>query len=86
MNKDARMTGRDLIVYILENHLEDVPILENGKVIGLVTAEEAAAKLQIGKASVVTLYGLGLLPGGLIGGELYILSLAVPQSKGGPDV
>ena len=36
------MTGRELIVYILQNHLEDEPIVNDGKILGLLTVEEAA--------------------------------------------
>lgn len=35
------MTGRDLILYILMNNLEDEPVFEEGKFIGFVTDVEA---------------------------------------------
>ena len=46
------MTGRDLIVYILENHLEDEPIIKDGKFIGCMTVAEAAEKFGVGFATV----------------------------------
>ena len=38
------MTGRDLITYILEHHLEDSEVVKNGVPIGLLSIEELAAK------------------------------------------
>lgn len=46
------MTGRDLIVYILQNNLEDEPVFKNGKFIGFVTPEEVAIKHGVGTATV----------------------------------
>ena len=46
------MTGRDLIIYILENHLEDEPVFKNGKFIGFTTPDEFAAATNVGVATV----------------------------------
>lgn len=46
------MTGRDLILYILENHLEDEPIIKDGKFIGLMGITEAAEKFGVGSATI----------------------------------
>lgn len=46
------MTGRDLIIYILANGLEDEEVFQDGKFIGFVTAGEAAAKLGVGVATI----------------------------------
>ena len=48
------MTGRDLILYILANNLEDKPVFENGKFIGFVTVGDVAAKTNVGLATVHT--------------------------------
>ena len=48
------MTGRDLILYILSNDLENDPIFEDGKFIGCLTIEEAAIKMNVGVATVRT--------------------------------
>lgn len=42
---DPRMTGRDLILYILENHLEDEQVFEEGNLLGFITIIEAAEKM-----------------------------------------
>ena len=46
------MTGRDLILYILEHHLEDEPVFKNGQFIGFVTASEVAKNTDVGLATV----------------------------------
>ena len=49
------MTCRELIIYILENNLEDEPVFKNGKFIGTMTISEAAAKLNVGSATIRSL-------------------------------
>lgn len=66
------MTGRDLILYILENHLEDDPIFDNGFILGLMTTNEAAVKFNVGVATIASWHTLGMLPGVKIGDSLYI--------------
>lgn len=46
------MTGRDLIIYIIENDLLDEPIFEGGKFIGTMTAGEFAAEYNVGISTV----------------------------------
>ena len=41
------MTGRDLIIYILENGLEDEPVFKDGKFIGFITTGEAAVQCNV---------------------------------------
>lgn len=67
------MTGKDLIIYILENNLEDEPIVKDGKFIGFLTDEEVAAKLGVGVATINAMIGLGIIPGVTIGDNVYIL-------------
>lgn len=66
------MTGRDLMLYILANGLENEEVFKNGKFIGFVTAEEAAAKMQVGPATIYSWVTMGLLEGVVISGVLYI--------------
>lgn len=42
------MTGRDLILYILSNKLEDEPVFKDGKFIGFITVPEAAERMNVG--------------------------------------
>lgn len=65
------MTGRDLIVYILENNLEDEEIFKDGKLNGFLTREEAAAKLHVGPTTLLWWYELNYIKGFFLSGELY---------------
>ena len=42
------MTGRDLILYILENNLENEEVYKDGRLLGYMTIEEAAVKFNVG--------------------------------------
>ena len=68
------MTGRELIIYILENSLESEEIFSGDTVNlpGLLTLEEAAVKMNTGISTVRTLYLLGKIKGYRIGGKIYI--------------
>lgn len=66
------MTGRDLILYILQNQLEDEPVFKDGKFIGFVTAGEAAVTLKVGIPTVLVLIGQNKLEGYLIGDQMYV--------------
>ena len=46
------MTGRDLIIYILSNGLENEPFVKDGKLMGFMTVEEAASKMNVGVATI----------------------------------
>lgn len=67
------MNGRDLIIYILENHLEDTNMFEDGVFIGFIPANLAAAKLEVGEATIRAWVELGTLKGVYINGQLYII-------------
>lgn len=70
------MTGRELIIYILENNLEDVSIIENGKFVGFMTVEEAAEKFDVGTSTVIAWITRGLLKSVTIYDNVYIPSNA----------
>ena len=58
------MKGKDLIVYILLNGLEDEDIVdENGVIIGFMTIEDAAVKYDVGVATVRVWLNQGLIKG-----------------------
>lgn len=42
------MTGKELIVYILQNNLENEPVFADGKIMGFITVPEAAVKFNVG--------------------------------------
>lgn len=67
------MTGRDLIIYILQNNLEDEEIFKDGKFIGFVTLSEAAVRLDVGVETVKVSIALGLLEGAIKLGDEYLI-------------
>lgn len=66
------MTGRELIMHILENNLENEEICKDGRLVGFMTVEEYAVKNEIGTASVNCLIKLGKLPTIKIG-DIYFI-------------
>lgn len=70
------MTGRELIIYILENGLEDESVFRDGKFVGFLTVGEAAVKFETGEATIWAYCAMEMLDGCMIGGELYIPATA----------
>ena len=68
------MTGRELIVYILVNGLEDEPIFDqsNGTLVGFLTTSQAAVKFNVSTPTILTWIALGKLESIKIGEEFYI--------------
>lgn len=66
------MTGRELILYILANGLEDEPVFSDGKFIGFVTISEAASELGVGVATVSVWISQKRLNGVIVGENIYI--------------
>ncbi len=67
------MTGRDLIVYILQNNLENELVIEDGIFIWLMDEREAAVKFGVGIAQIKAWYACGMLDGTKIGEHLYFM-------------
>ena len=67
------MTGKDLIIYILQNNLENEVVLKDGIFIGFMDEKEAAAKFDVGTATIWGWYSLGVLDGVRFGDTLYFL-------------
>ena len=70
------MTGRDLIIYIIQNGLENEPVYEDGHILGFMNELEAAVKFNVTTATIRVWIGLKMLDGVLIGGVWYIPSNA----------
>ena len=63
-----KMTGRELIIFIMQNKLEDKVLCE------LMSETEAATKFNVGVTTIRVWYDYGYITGGLdIGGTLYFL-------------
>ena len=69
------MTGRDLIIYILRNGLENEPVCRDGKFLGFLTIDEAAVKLNVGVETVKTWCdpSVNVLEHVVVGDQIYIL-------------
>lgn len=66
------MTGRELIIYILQNGLEDEPVFKNGRFIGFVTPEDVAVQSGVGPATVCAWVHQGRLPSEAVREGIYI--------------
>ena len=66
------MTGRELILYILENKLENEPVFKDGKFLGFLTVSEFAAKWDVGEETVRAWVDFGFVNGIIIYDEIYI--------------
>lgn len=67
------ITGRELILYILENKLEDKPVVLDGGFLNLMTVEQAAVKAGVGVETVLAGIALGVFRGISVGKQIYIL-------------
>lgn len=76
------MTGRELILYILENNLENEVVIKDGIFIWLMSEDEAAVKFGVGVETVKAWYVCGMLSGTKIGDHLYFLrNVSDPRKK-----
>lgn len=69
------MKGKDLILYILQNNLEDEEIFQNGRLLGFMTAEEAAVKFGVGTSTIIAWISTGQLQVVKIGDMIFIPEL-----------
>lgn len=66
------MTGRDLIIYILKNGLEDKEVFDGENMLGFETLTEAASRNNCGEASILVLCQMHHIPIVNINGKSYI--------------
>ena len=55
------MTGKDLIIYILQNGLENEPVIKDGRIIGFMSTVDAAIKFGVGVHTIYAWIGQGRL-------------------------
>lgn len=67
------MTGKELILYILQNDLENEEVIKDGTFVWLMNEEEAAVKFNVGVVTIRAWYMCGMLSGTKIGNRLYFL-------------
>jgi hypothetical protein len=66
------MNGRDLIMYILKNNLENEPVFKDGRFLGFLSCAEFAEQWDVGEETVRLWFNLGYVDGIVIYDELYI--------------
>ena len=67
------MTGKELIIYILQNDLENETVIKDGIFVWLMNEEEAAAKFGVGISTIKAWHACGILSGTKINDHLYFL-------------
>lgn len=67
------MTGRDLILYILNNHLKDSEVSKDGRLFDFLTIEEAAKKFNVTTTTIEVWLRLGTLSHIKLGENLYLI-------------
>ena len=72
------MTGRELIIFILENNFEDVEFTNVCDILGVMTVKQAALKWDTGEATIKTLFKLKKIRGWKNGENIYILKQPNP--------
>ena len=76
------MTGRELIMYILENHLEDEPVFQNGTFVGYVSDVKFAEILGVGVATVRAWLMMGRIKDAImIGDTMFIPTIYINTLK-----
>lgn len=65
------MTGKELIIYILLNNLEDKEVFKNGSFLDFLSEDQVAAKFDVGIAAVKVWYELEMIKGVKLGEHVY---------------
>lgn len=78
------MTGRDLIVYILTNKLEDEDVFKNGTFLdflGFLPIQEVSERMGVGVATINALIRLGKVSSLTINNTVYVSHNLVPRKE-----
>lgn len=75
------MTGKELILYILQHDLEDEEVFKDGKFSIFITEEEMAVIFGVGPATIRTMYSMGLIKGFELGNSIYFLKNTINPMK-----
>lgn len=68
------MTGKELIIYILECDLVNKEVFKNGVFIGFINEYEAASRFNVGIETIRAWFLIGKLKGVSIGDHIYFLN------------
>ena len=75
------MTGKELIIYILQNNLENEVVIKDGIFVWLMDEKEAAVKFGVGISTIKAWHACGMLSGTKINDHLYFLRNASDPRK-----
>ena len=75
----TEMTGKDLILYILQNDLLEVSVFRDGHFLNCLTIPEAAVHYRVGEATIRTWLELGMIKGIQLGTDIYVPKDAYPK-------
>jgi hypothetical protein len=73
------MTGKDLIIYILENDLENEQVFKDGELLGFMSVDLAALKFGVGTTTIKVWADLNIIPYIKIGDTIYIPANSVKK-------
>lgn len=79
------MTGKDLLMYILQNDLLEVPVFKDGHFLDYLTIPEAAVHYQVGESTIRTWIDLGMIKYIRIGDSVYLPKNAHPMKPSCPE-
>lgn len=71
------MTGKELIIYILQNGLENEPVFKDGKFVGFQTIPEAAVRFDVGPATISSWIDEHMLDYIYVPNHIYIPATAI---------
>lgn len=69
------MTGKELIIYILQNDLENSVIFQDGETYGFTSVGKAAVELEVGLATIESWIDMFKIKRHVIGDKTYITYL-----------
>ena len=75
------MTGKELIIYILTNNLENEVVLRDGYFMDFMDEQQAAVKFNVGAATIRTWHEYGMLPGTKIGNSIFFLKDVIKKER-----
>lgn len=75
------MTGKELIVYILQNNLENEEVFKDGNILGYVPVPKAAVEMGMGEAAVRALISLGAVSRIKINDVEYVSAVDIQEYK-----
>ncbi len=75
------MTGRELIIYIMSNGLENEEVIKNGVLVGLIGEDKVAVRFGVGVETVRAWTKMGRIKGIQFGDHLYFLDNVIDPRK-----